>query len=360
MDDLNSWRQRRVGRARILAALWVALVILAPAPVRAAWPERPLSMVVPYPAGGVADSVSRLLAGELGKALGQPVVVENRPGASGRIGLEAVRRAAPDGYTIGLAVPATMVLLPLTEPRSSLAPADFQPISLACETWTALVVDPQLPIRTLPEFLQYGRDQGGSMTYASAGNGTTFHFGAALLARELGIEASHVAYKGEQPALRDVAAGHVQFMLATNSARPLIDAGKLAPIAVAAEARSRRCPGCRRSASSAWPSRLTAGSAMSARAVSIRMCWPLWRPPSRLYWRSRKRGDVWPRWATSPAPPARPPCSMPSNEGGHATSLWCARARFTWTTDARTSAMPVMAGLGTFLLLPKAIIGESK
>lgn len=243
MDDLNSWRQRRVGRARILAALWVALVILAPAPVRAAWPERPLSMVVPYPAGGVADSVSRLLAGELGKALGQPVVVENRPGASGRIGLEAVRRAAPDGYTIGLAVPATMVLLPLTEPRSSLAPADFQPISLACETWTALVVDPQLPIRTLPEFLQYGRDQGGSMTYASAGNGTTFHFGAALLAGELGIEASHVAYKGEQPALRDVAAGHVQFMLATNSARPLIDAGKLAPIAVAAEARVAALPG---------------------------------------------------------------------------------------------------------------------
>ena len=77
--------------------------------------------------------------------------------------------------TIGLAVPATMGLLPLADTRFSLAPADFQPISLACETWTALVVDPHLPIRTLPEFRQYGHDQGGKMTYASAGNGTTFH-----------------------------------------------------------------------------------------------------------------------------------------------------------------------------------------
>ncbi|WP_162876221.1 tripartite tricarboxylate transporter substrate binding protein [Achromobacter insuavis] len=243
MHDLNSWRQRCVRHVRARAALLVALLVLAPAPALAAWPERPLSMVVPYPAGGVADTVSRLLAGELGKTLGQPVVVENRPGASGRIGLEAVRRAAPDGYTIGLAVPATMVLLPLADTRFSLAPADFQPISLACETWTALVVDPHLPIRTLPEFRQYGHDQGGKMTYASAGNGTTFHFGAALLARELGIEASHVAYKGEQPALRDVAAGHVQFMLATNSSRPLIDAGKLVPIAVATEARVSALPG---------------------------------------------------------------------------------------------------------------------
>lgn len=225
---------------RLTALVTCSVALIAP-PAQAAWPERPVTLVVPYPAGGVADTISRAVAREVGERLGQPVVIENRPGASGKIGLEMVRRAAPDGYTIGLAVPATMVLLPLADARFGIGPQDFQPISLACETYTVLVVDPRLKIRTLPEFIRYGRSHAG-MTYASAGNGTSFHFGAALLAQKLGIDATHVAYKGESPAMSDVAAGHVQFMLATNSAKAFIDGGKLVPIAVDAPRRVAALP----------------------------------------------------------------------------------------------------------------------
>ncbi|MCP3024091.1 Bug family tripartite tricarboxylate transporter substrate binding protein [Cupriavidus basilensis] len=226
---------------RRLTTLLACTVSLVSTHAQAAWPERPITLVVPYPAGGVADTISRAVAREVGERLGQPVVIENRPGASGKIGLEMVRRAAPDGYTIGLAVPATMVLLPLADARFGIGPQDFQPISLACETYTVLVVDPRLKVRTLPEFIQYGRGHAG-MTYASAGNGTSFHFGAALLAQKLGIDATHVAYKGESPAMSDVAAGHVQFMLATNSAKAFIDGGKLVPIAVDAPHRVAALP----------------------------------------------------------------------------------------------------------------------
>ncbi|KUE85132.1 hypothetical protein ASL20_30370 [Cupriavidus necator] len=236
------FRPQRSGRwpvARIVATLLSAMAL---SHAHAAWPDRPISLVVPYPAGGVADTISRAVASELGKQLGQPVVVENRAGASGRIGLDAVRRAAPDGYTIGLAVPATMVLLPLADPRFNLKPQDFQAISLACETYSVLVTDPRLKVRTLRDFVDYARAHPGAFNYASAGSGTSFHFGAALLAQKLGIAATHVAYKGESPAMNDVAAGHVQFMIATNSARPFIDGGKLVPVAVATAKRVSALP----------------------------------------------------------------------------------------------------------------------
>ncbi|WP_165720261.1 Bug family tripartite tricarboxylate transporter substrate binding protein [Bordetella trematum] len=219
-----------------------SLTLALPAAAGDAWPQRPVSLIVPYPAGGVADNVTRLLATELGKTLGQPVVVENRPGASGRIGLEAVRRAAPDGYTLGLAVPATMVLLPLADARFGMSAQDFELISLACETWTALVVAPQLQVGDLAAFQSYGRQQTDALNYASAGKGTSFHFGGALVAQLLGLEATHVAYKGESPAMSDVAAGHVHFMLATHSARALIEAGKLVPLAVATPQRVAAMP----------------------------------------------------------------------------------------------------------------------
>ncbi|MFQ1081101.1 Bug family tripartite tricarboxylate transporter substrate binding protein [Bordetella trematum] len=219
-----------------------SLTLALPAAAGDAWPQRPVSLIVPYPAGGVADTVTRLLATELGKTLGQPVVVENRPGASGRIGLEAVRRAAPDGYTLGLAVPATMVLLPLADARFGMSAQDFELIGLACETWTALVVAPQLQVGDLAAFQSYGRRQTDALNYASAGKGTSFHFGGALVAQLLGLEATHVAYKGESPAMSDVAAGHVHFMLATHSARALIEAGKLVPLAVATPQRVAAMP----------------------------------------------------------------------------------------------------------------------
>lgn len=233
----------RIPSLRSLAAGLLTCAALVTTNVQAAWPDRPITLVVPYPAGGVADTISRAVAREVGTHLGQQIVVENRPGASGKIGLEMVKRAQPDGYTIGLAVPSTMVLLPLADPRFGLGPQDFQPVSLACDTYTVLVVNPRLNIRTLPEFVQYARSHPDVMNYASAGNGTSFHFGAALLAQKLGIQATHVAYKGESPAMSDVAAGHVQFMLATNSAKAFIDGGKLVPVAVAAPHRVAALPG---------------------------------------------------------------------------------------------------------------------
>lgn len=215
---------------------------LAQFPAHAAWPERPITLVVPYPAGGVADTVSRALAREAGNKLGQQVIVENRPGASGKIGLEAVKRAPADGYTVGLVVPATMVLLPLADPQFGLSLRDFEPLIIACDTYTVLVVNPQLNARTLADFVSYARARPGAVNYGSAGAGTSFHFGAALLAQKLGIRTVHVAYKGENPALSDLAAGHVQYMLATNSAKPFIDAGRLVPLAVSAPQRVASLP----------------------------------------------------------------------------------------------------------------------
>lgn len=205
----------------------------------AAWPDKPVTVVVPYPAGGFTDSVTRVLAAEVGRQLGQPLVIENRPGASGKIGLDQVRRAPKDGQTIGLVVQGPMAILPLTDPNFGIVPLkDFELITMAVDTFNVLVVNTRsFPAGGLKDFIAALKAKPGKTNYATAGPGTSFHFNTVILNEKLGVDAVHVPYKGEAPALNDVAGGSVEFMLASQGAKAYVEARRLRALAVAANQR---------------------------------------------------------------------------------------------------------------------------
>jgi tripartite-type tricarboxylate transporter receptor subunit TctC len=219
----------------MLLALLAGLSVSA---AQAQWPDRPIRLVVPYPAGGLTDIVTRVLSDEVGRNLGTTVVVENKAGAGGQIGLDAVLRAPADGYTLALVVPATMITLPLTNPNFKIRPLEqFAPITIAVDTFLSLVVDPKLGPKNLAEFVDHAKKNPGKMNYGTPGVGTSFHFNNVMMARKLGIDTVHVPYQGEVKILTDVAGGLLQFALVTNTAKPFIDSGKVRPIAVSSAKR---------------------------------------------------------------------------------------------------------------------------
>lgn len=215
-------------------------------PAYAAWPERPVTLVVPYPAGGLTDNVARALADEVGKQLGQTVVVENRSGAGGKIGFDSVRRAPKDGYTIGLVVPALMVLLPLTNKDFAIEPLnEFDPITNGVENYYVLIVNKSMGVNTLPEFVQQLKEKRGNINFGVPGIGTTFHFNVARMINLLGLppdSATVISYKGEIDAIRALMAGDLDFMVATDTARLALDGGRAVPIAVASASRVEKLP----------------------------------------------------------------------------------------------------------------------
>jgi tripartite-type tricarboxylate transporter receptor subunit TctC len=209
----------------------------------AEWPERPIKLVVPYPPGGLTDIVSRLVADEVGKILGTSVVIDNKAGAGGQIGLQAVLQAPRDGYTIALVVPATMVTLPLTNPDYKIKPLEqFEPITVAVDTFLTLVVDRKLGIQTMTDFTAYARKNPGKLNYGTPGAGTSFHFNNVIMAQKLGIEAVHVPYKGEVQMLTDIVGGQLQYALVSNTAKPFIDSGQVVAIAVTSDKRVASLP----------------------------------------------------------------------------------------------------------------------
>lgn len=219
-------------RRAALFALALGAFFAASTACAQAWPSRPITLIVPFPAGGFTDNVTRPIAQEMSRSLGQQVIVDNRAGAGGKIGSDAIRRAPKDGYTIGLAVPATMSILPLVDPGFTNDPLrDFTPISLAVETYTTLVVNPALKIRTLAEFIAYAKANPGKLAYGTPGAATSYHFHTGMLLDAAGIEALHVPYKGEAPAVSDLISGQVQFMLVAGGAKQHIDAGRLVALA---------------------------------------------------------------------------------------------------------------------------------
>lgn len=207
------------------------------------WPERPLRIVVPYPPGGLTDIVTRVVADELAKVVGQAVVIDNRSGAGGQLGLQAVLQGPADNHTLALVVPATMVTLPLTNPSYPIKPLEqFQPVTMAVETFMVLVADTRLGVKTLKDFTALARTRAGQLNYGTPGVGTSFHLENVVLAQKLGFEAMHVPYTGEIKVLNDVAAGTLQFALASNAAKPLIDGGQVAALAVSADRRVPSMP----------------------------------------------------------------------------------------------------------------------
>ncbi len=227
-NDLKLWKNW-------LAA--AALVVSGSA--SAAWPEKPITLIVPFPAGGLADAVSRSLSEEVSRILGQPLIVENRPGANGRIGLELLARSPKDGYTFAATVPGMLIFQPVTEKAYKFDPLkDFEPLTIAVDTYNILVTHPRVSASgDLRELVAKAKAQPGQMNYGTPGNGSSFHFNTVVLTDKLGIKAAHVSYRGEAPALIDLAGGSIEFMLAGQSARPYIQDGRIKPIAVTSKQR---------------------------------------------------------------------------------------------------------------------------
>lgn len=208
------------------------------------YPARPITLIVPFAAGGTTDILGRLVAEQLGKVIGQPVVVENRGGAGGNIGAAAVATANPDGYTLLMGYNGTNAINPSLYKKLSWDPlSSFEPLSMIARVNNVVVVNPSLPIKTLPELVAYAKNNPGKLNYGSAGAGSIFHLAGVMLEQQAGVKMVHVAYRGAAPALADLAGGHVQVMFTTiPTALPLIQSGNLRAIAVTGPERSPLFP----------------------------------------------------------------------------------------------------------------------
>ena len=233
------------GRRAILGIAAVAAMIGGlPLPSSAAFPERPITLVVPFPAGGSTDLIARLVASRMTATLGQQIVVDNRGGAGGNLGSAAVAKAEPDGYTLLMGTVATHALNPALYKKMPFDPVkDFAPVSLLVLVPNVLVVNPEFPAKTVPELIELLKAKPGEFSYASSGNGTPLHLSGELFKTMAGVDMVHVPYKGAGPALVDVIAGHVPIMF--DNLPPSLEqirAGKLRGIAVTTKERAPSAP----------------------------------------------------------------------------------------------------------------------
>jgi tripartite-type tricarboxylate transporter receptor subunit TctC len=239
-------RRRVVTLAASLAAA-VLCTTVAPA-LAQPWPARPIRFVVPYPPGGPLDQVARALAEKLREPLGQPVVVENRPGAGGNIGADLVAKAAPDGYAIVMGAVATHAINPYLYAKMPYdANRDFTPITRVATVPNVLVMNPQtaerLGVHSLGDLIAYARKNPGKLNYASGGNGSAGHLAGELLEAQAGVSMVHIPYGGAAPAQLGLLAGQTDLMFDNlASATPQIRAGKLKAFAVTTERRSSFFP----------------------------------------------------------------------------------------------------------------------
>lgn len=229
-------------RRRSILLGTAAAFVAAPA-IAQSYPSKPVRLVVPYTAGGGADTTARLIAPKLQEALGQTVVVDNRPGAGGSIGDDAVAKATPDGHTLLIGAFAHAVNPSLMGKMPFRTPDDFAPISLLVTVPELLVVTPSFPAKTVQELIAMARAQPGKLSYASSGNGSAQHLAAELFKMRTGIDIQHVPYKGGSLAVADVAAGHVPFYFGNMSAAlPQARGGKVRALAVTSPQRSPAAP----------------------------------------------------------------------------------------------------------------------
>ena len=210
----------------------------APAQAQGTWPDKPLKLVVPYPAGGNADNTARLLATQLGQRLGQQVVVDNRPGGSGTIGAAAVAKAPADGYTLLLDATAFTVNPSLFPKLPFDAAKDFAPISLVLQVPLLMVVPANSPFQSVADLAKAARARPGHLTYASAGNGGAQHLAGELFKQGQKVAITHIPYRGGAPALTDLIGGQVDLMFsATTASGPFVKSGKLRALAISSPRR---------------------------------------------------------------------------------------------------------------------------
>lgn len=236
------WLQRSLGSACALAAPGLSLWS-APALAQATWPARPLRAVVPFPPGGTTDYVTRLVCIEVAKALGQAIVVENRPGAGTVIGVDHVAKSAGDGHsfvTVANSFTANVTLVKKL-PYDSLK--DLRPVALMGMSEHVLATHPGSGIKSIADLRAAARARPGSLNYASFGNGTSAHLSGAALAQQMGLDLVHIPYKGQAPALSDLLGGQVAMMFGNwPEFRSHIQSGKLVAIGMATAKRSRYAP----------------------------------------------------------------------------------------------------------------------
>lgn len=220
-----------------------AVITMAFTAAHAQWPDRPIKIVVPSAAGGAPDNLTRLVSNELAKRLGQSIVIENRPGAAGNIGMQAVATAPADGYTIGYGNNATLTTNEFLFSKLPYDPQRLEPIINVSKTASLLVVNNNLPFRSVQELIAYAKQNPGKMMFASGGTGTSGHIGAELFKLMTGIDATHVPYKGAPQALNDLMGGQVDFLIDNySSAGPHVTAGRVRALAVTALERTPLFP----------------------------------------------------------------------------------------------------------------------
>ncbi len=236
-------RNRMRGSRRLMLAGAGGLALARPLRAQE-FPARPVTIIVPSPAGGGTDFSARLIAEPLSQRLGVPVVVENRSGGNGTIGLLAGKRARPDGYALVVGYSGSMTGRPAVEGIADIdTVADFAPVALLTDTPQVMMVHPSVPARTLQEFAAYARTRPGQLNYASAGNGSLHHLGTELLKARLGIDLVHVPYRGTGETISDLLSGRIQFYM--NSPPPVIAFirdGRLRAIATTGEQRHPAMP----------------------------------------------------------------------------------------------------------------------
>ena len=208
----------------------------------AQFPSRPITIIVPIPPGGAPDIAARVIADKLSQSVGQPVVVENKAGANGNIANEFVARSQPDGHTLGLLADSQITVNPHLYKMPIDTLRDLTPVVTVAANQFVLTVNPSLPVRTFPEFIEYAKKANPPLAYASGGNGSQHHLTMEMLKRRAGINMLHVPFKGGAPAAAATVAGDTAAVWSGSSNAPQIKAGRLRPLAVSGAKRSEQYP----------------------------------------------------------------------------------------------------------------------
>ncbi|WP_299451500.1 tripartite tricarboxylate transporter substrate binding protein [uncultured Pigmentiphaga sp.] len=228
----------------ITATLTVLLFSLGGSALADDYPNRPVKIVVPFPPGGATDVAGRLVAERLQKAFGKPFVVENRSGASGNIGVAEVVRSPADGYTLVVGAPQTLTINPLLFKNIPFDPQkDLEPVVMVASVPNVLIVNKNLPVNSVPELIQYIKDNPGTVRYGSSSVGGTPHLSSEMFASMIGAKIEHIPYRGSAPALQDLLGGHIEMMFDNLPASlPQIRAGAVKALAVTTLQRSKSAP----------------------------------------------------------------------------------------------------------------------
>lgn len=225
------------------AALFTVAGVGAPASAAAEYPQQTIRMIVGFSAGGTTDVAARILAKEIGDALGEPVIVENRPGAGSNIASEMVSRAKPDGYTIYMVAVTAAINQTLYQNLRFNLVDDFAPISHAVAVPNILVVNPKVPVNSVQELVDYAKANPGKLNFASSGSGTSIHMAGELFKQLADIDVQHIPYKGSAPAMADLIGGQVDYMFDNMpSAWPHVQGDALRALAVTTDDRSETAP----------------------------------------------------------------------------------------------------------------------